>query len=160
MPRGMDKRKGPSLSFFNRSDQDKWVGFVLLSTQFSVFVRDHVGRKRSGCETAILPFPLKWGPPSPPFFLFIMDRDFTDAEGSLLTRLPTLEASRQKEAARTRSCRRSCPPPLISLHSRSGRFPPPSFLQPPSVIKVPFPFLKCPIGLPQQMYKVDRCLVG
>ncbi|KAK7231245.1 hypothetical protein RIF29_48420 [Crotalaria pallida] len=34
-----------SLSFFNRSDQDKWVGFVLLSTQFSVFVRDHVGRK-------------------------------------------------------------------------------------------------------------------
>ncbi|RYQ84103.1 hypothetical protein Ahy_B10g103008 [Arachis hypogaea] len=117
MPRGMDKRKGPSLSFFNRSDQDKWVGFVLLSTQFSVFVRDHVRRKRSGCETAIPPFPLKWGPPSPPFFLFIMDRDFTDAEGSLLTRPPTLEASRQKEAARTRSCRRSCPPPC----SRSTR---------------------------------------
>ncbi|XLR04080.1 hypothetical protein S83_070278, partial [Arachis hypogaea] len=46
MPRGMDKRKGPSLSFFNRSDQDKWVGFVLLSTQFSVFVRDHVRRKK------------------------------------------------------------------------------------------------------------------
>ncbi|RYR46714.1 hypothetical protein Ahy_A07g032496 [Arachis hypogaea] len=151
MPPG---RKCPSLSFFNRSDQDKWVGFVLLSTQFSVFVCDHVGRKRSGCETAIPPFPLKWGPPSPPFFQFIMDRDFTDAEGSLLTRPPTLEASRQKEAARMRSCRRSCPPPL------SGSFPPPSFLQPPSVIKVPFPFLKGPIGLPQQMYKVDRCLVG
>lgn len=46
----------------------------------------------------------------------------------------------------------------ISLHSRSGSFPPPSFLLPPSVIKVPFPFIKCPIGLPQQMYKVDRCL--
>lgn len=44
------------------------------------------------------------------------------------------------------------------MHSRSGSFPPPSFLLPPSVIKVPFPFLKCPIGLPQQMYKVDRCL--
>jgi len=41
MPPG---RKGPPFSFF-RSDQDKWVGFVLLSTQFSVFVRDHVGRK-------------------------------------------------------------------------------------------------------------------
>ncbi|XLR32865.1 hypothetical protein HN51_052796 [Arachis hypogaea] len=52
MPRGMDKRKGPSLSFFNRSDQDKWVGFVLLSMQFSVFVRDHVGRKVVCCRGA------------------------------------------------------------------------------------------------------------
>nr|AGC78985.1 hypothetical protein [Vicia faba] len=40
------------LSFFNRSDQDKWVGFVLLSTQFSVFVRDHVGRKVVSCRGA------------------------------------------------------------------------------------------------------------
>ena len=49
MPPG---RKGPSLSFFNRSDQDKWVCFVLLSTQFSVFVRDHVGRKVVCCRGA------------------------------------------------------------------------------------------------------------
>ncbi|KAK7236572.1 hypothetical protein RIF29_45441 [Crotalaria pallida] len=41
----LGERGHHSLSFFNRSDQDKWVGFVLLSTQFSVFVRDHVGRK-------------------------------------------------------------------------------------------------------------------
>ncbi|PKI55637.1 hypothetical protein CRG98_023948 [Punica granatum] len=39
-------QKGTPFSFFNRSDQDKWlVRFVLLSTQFSIFVRDHVGRK-------------------------------------------------------------------------------------------------------------------
>ncbi|XLS64896.1 hypothetical protein HN51_024870, partial [Arachis hypogaea] len=49
MPPG---RKCPSLSFFNRSDQDKWVGFVLLSTQFSVFVCDHVGRKVVCCRGA------------------------------------------------------------------------------------------------------------
>ena len=48
MPPG---RKGPPFSFF-RSDQDKWVGFVLLSTQFSVFVRDHVGRKVVSCRGA------------------------------------------------------------------------------------------------------------
>jgi len=43
MPRG--ERGHHSLSFFYRSDQDKWVVFGLLSTQFFVFVRDHVGRK-------------------------------------------------------------------------------------------------------------------
>lgn len=42
--------------------------------------------------------------------LLLIDRDFTDAEGSLLTKPPTWEASRQKEATRKRSCLRSFSP--------------------------------------------------
>ncbi|KAJ8612894.1 hypothetical protein MRB53_037221 [Persea americana] len=41
----------------------------------------------------------KGGPPSPPFRP-IIDRDLTSAEGSLLTKPPTGEASRQKSVAR------------------------------------------------------------
>ncbi|KAL2931330.1 Beta-galactosidase [Bienertia sinuspersici] len=76
------------------------VRFLLLSTLFSVFVRDHVGQKG--------------GPPSSPFRP-IIDRDFTNAEGSLLTKPPTLEASRQKEA--TRAVYEAPPPVVVVLGS-------------------------------------------
>ncbi|QCD95393.1 NADH dehydrogenase [Vigna unguiculata] len=105
---------------------------------------------------------------------FSIDTDMEPKTDSVVACLPShREASRQKEAARTRSCLRSFPPPVVEVLGAtliqkvpdfirfpqpSGSFPPPLFLLPPSVIKVPFPFLKCPIGLPQQMYKVDRCL--
>ena len=123
MPPG---RKGPPFSFFLQSFRSGQVGWLVssfyLPTQFSVFVRDHVGRKVVSCRGAAVKRrfpPFHWsrgGPPSPPFRP-IIDRDFTDAEGSLLTKPPTWEASRQKEAARTRSCLRSFPPPC----SRSTR---------------------------------------
>ncbi|KAL4201165.1 hypothetical protein AMTRI_Chr02g214800 [Amborella trichopoda] len=46
----------------------------------------------------------------------------------------------------------------ITLHSKSGSFPPPSFLLPPS-LRSSLPFYKILDWSAQQMYKVDHCLV-
>ncbi|QCD94287.1 NADH dehydrogenase [Vigna unguiculata] len=91
---------------------------------------------------------------------FSIDTDMEPQTDSVVACLPShpLEKLVARKKRRGREAVYEASLPLISLHSRSGSFPPPSFLLPPSVIKVPFPFLKCPIGLPQQMYKVDRCL--
>ena len=52
--------KGATILFLSSIVPIRTSGrFVLLSTQFSVFVCDHVGRKVNGCETTIPPFPLK-----------------------------------------------------------------------------------------------------
>ncbi|KAK9082381.1 hypothetical protein Syun_031984 [Stephania yunnanensis] len=81
-------RKGPPFSFFPQSFRSGQVGCFVSSS----YLRNSLSS----------------------FVIMLGERDLTDAEGSLLTKPPTREASRQKEATRKRSCRRS-PPPGISL---------------------------------------------
>lgn len=115
-----------SLSFFNRSDQHKWVGSFRPSIYAILCLRSWSCWAKGSCRGAAVKrwFPLSievGGAPSPPFRP-IIDRDFTDAEGSLLTKPPTWEASRQKEATRKRSCLRSFaspPSPVVVVFGSS-----------------------------------------
>ena len=90
--KGCNQRKVLTLSTTLFSDDVPWAKGSL---------------QRSGCETAIPPFPLKQGgPPSPPFRP-IIDRDFTDAEGSLLTKPPSQSLERSAKLS-TKLCFSPC----------------------------------------------------
>jgi len=101
MPPG---RKGAPFSFFLQSFH-KWVGSFRPSIYAILCLRSWSCWAKGSCRGAAVK---RWFPPfhwSREGLLPrpIIDRDFTDAEGSLLTKPPTWEASRQKEATRKRS---------------------------------------------------------
>ncbi|KAL0284170.1 UNVERIFIED_CONTAM: hypothetical protein Sangu_2842900 [Sesamum angustifolium] len=135
-------RKEPPFSFFLQSFRSGHVGWFVSSsytTQFSVFVRDHVGRK-----VACLP--------SHPLEKLVARKKRRGSEAVYEAKLlpfrrKTDSARRYFDSKAIRSKKKS----RISFHSRSGSFPPPS-------VRSSLPFSKMTDWSAQQRYKVDCSL--
>jgi len=81
-----------------KASTDTYLNLLKLQRVDGLFYSTLSGNpKLCGRPAQLVPFVPGGGPPSPPFRP-IIDRDFTDAEDSLLTKPPTWEASRQERS--------------------------------------------------------------